>query len=541
MKNIILFLVVLLVSIYCKAQNPTLIKDISIPFGNEPSGYTEFNGKVYFCATDSAHGRELWVTDGTNAGTNIVKDINTQSPNGFIPDGYGCPYFGGVYTGKLNGELFFNGTDTTHGMALWKTDGTTNGTVLIKDISELGFYDSWQNSSSYFYSEPINNKLVFVSSDTIHGQELWVTDGTSSGTQLLQDIYPGQTGSSIGNFILFNNKLYFTADDSTHGSELWVTDGTSAGTNMFVDMQTHLGLTQFSNNGTFNPYSRALYDFNNELFLVDGAGVLFKTDGTVSGTIILSDSNNNYAPHVKTQQTINNAPDIFFTEMGGKLYFIGEDSTNNKELWTTDGTQTGTYMVKEINPTGSAILGELVSINNELLFMASTVSFPNDFQLWKSDGTANGTAQVKKLTTNNNPQGGLYLYKYDNKVYFNARSDAFLRSFWVTDGTTNGTEIVDTFFVMSGKPITYNSRMYLRANGHLWESEGDSLTTKIIKPLGDTNSSVALSFGTGYDGYYDYVEYNGSLLFTADYGLTGNEPYLLCKPSAKSELNRIDF
>ena len=532
MKKILLLCIGLLSFVNSNAQNPTLIKDISQGLSiqtDPPSGYTEFYGKVYFCATDSTHGRELWVTDGTSAGTNIVKDINTQSPNGVVPDGYGCPYFGGVYTGKLNGELFFNGLDTTNGMALWKTDGTTNGTVLVKDISELGFYTSWQNATSYFHSEPINNKLVFVSSDTVHGEELWVTDGTSAGTQLLKDIYQGQTSSDPSGFTLFNNKLYFVANDSTHGHELWATDGTTAGTQLVLDIQIFLGDTNFIHFSSVSPSANELYVYNNELYF-RAFWSLYKTDGTASGTVLLSDSTNNWAPKVRSQQTVNTNPHFYFTEMGGKLYFIGEDSTNNKELWTTNGTQVGTHLVKEINPTGSSLHGELVSINNnKLIFYARPSSSSPNWELWESDGTANGTSMLHTLVTVGlNNQIWRYPYVHKNKVYFNARSDSSFRSWWVSDGTTNGTHIVDTgLFIMQGKPITYNDRMYLLANNQLWESEGDSSTTKIIRPIGDTTNTISLSFGEGYNGFYDYVEYNGSLIFTADWGTTGNEPWKL--------------
>jgi len=538
MKKIVTILLsTIIFTITGKAQVPELIKDISsissLSFIDPPSGYVEFNGKVYFAATDSIHHRELWSTDGTAAGTSILKELN-PGPAGQVH--FGVPYFGKDLSGILNGELFFNGFDSTHAMALWKTDGTANGTVLVKDISPQGVQPFiFQEPVSYYFNE-INGKLVFISSDSMYGEELWVTDGTTSGTQLLKDINSDTSynngSSELSDFVMVGGKLYFTANDSTHGTELWVTDGTTSGTQLFVDLDTYHG---YPNNASFSSSPRALYEFNNELyFIAYNDGFLYKTDGTISGTVVLSDSANNWSPKVQAQTSYSNAPQKYFTEMNGKLYFIGKDTAYNHELWVSDGTFNGTQVVKEINsdPTRIALKGEITSINNNQLLFFANASAITDFHLWQSDGTANGTTQVKKLITNTNPQEGKYMYEYKNKIFFHASHDTYFRSWWVTDGTTGGTHIVDTGFNFQlGKPITYNDRMYLvrsaQGGKQLWESEGDSSTTKIIYPIGDTTSSITLSFGEGYDGNYDYIKYNGSLIFTADYGLTGNEPYIL--------------
>jgi len=84
----------------------------------------------------------------------------------------------------------------------------------------------------------VNGKTVFFAFDQAHGKELWVTNGTQAGTQLLKDINPGTTGSAGIYFAPFNGKLYFNANDGTHGPELWVTDGTAAGTQLVKDINT---------------------------------------------------------------------------------------------------------------------------------------------------------------------------------------------------------------------------------------------------------------------------------------------------------------
>ena len=79
--------------------------------------------RLFFAANDGTQGTELWKSDGTAAGTVLVKDINPGSA-GFTPR----------YLTNVNGTLFFSANDGTHGVELWKSDGTAAGTVLVKDI-----------------------------------------------------------------------------------------------------------------------------------------------------------------------------------------------------------------------------------------------------------------------------------------------------------------------------------------------------------------------------------------------------------------------
>ena len=82
---------------------------------------------VFFAASDGASGVELWKTDGTDAGTVRVKDIN-PGPGNSSPLGFTV----------FNAALYFQANDGASGFELWKTDGTAVGTVLLKDINPLG-------------------------------------------------------------------------------------------------------------------------------------------------------------------------------------------------------------------------------------------------------------------------------------------------------------------------------------------------------------------------------------------------------------------
>lgn len=198
-----------------------MLKNINTGSANStPTLFTEYNGKLYFRASGgTANGwTELWVTDGTEEGTMLLKDIYPGAGNSSLPGDFT------VYNGKMYFSATVGVVDGGSGKELWVTDGTTAGTQLFKDIRPGG------GSSNPDYFIVFNDKLYFSAIDGTHGAELWVSDGTEEGTQLLKDINVGSVGSTLRNPIVYNGKLYFGAIDGTNGRELWVSDGTEGGT-----------------------------------------------------------------------------------------------------------------------------------------------------------------------------------------------------------------------------------------------------------------------------------------------------------------------
>ena len=117
-------------------QTPFLVKDINtnVSFGTQsskPTDFAAYGSKIFFAATSTAAGTELWSTDGTSDGTSMVADI-LPGPSGSTPNGLRV----------VNNVLLFNARDVNHGTELWTTDGTAAGTHILFDISP------WDRSSS---------------------------------------------------------------------------------------------------------------------------------------------------------------------------------------------------------------------------------------------------------------------------------------------------------------------------------------------------------------------------------------------------------
>jgi ELWxxDGT repeat protein len=215
------------------AANFQLIKDINSIIdseGSNPSDLVSIGSYFYFFADDGTHGKELWKSNGTIVGTAMVKDIRIGRPSS-VDTRYEDPHLANV-----NGVLYFTANDGINGEELWKSDGTAAGTLMVKDIYGgtgnnydyySGSYDNTPNSSSPSELTNVNGKLYFTADDGANGTELWKSNGTAAGTVMVRNIRSGGGDSSPSSLTNVNGELYFTANDD---NQLWKSNGTPDGT-----------------------------------------------------------------------------------------------------------------------------------------------------------------------------------------------------------------------------------------------------------------------------------------------------------------------
>ncbi len=209
-----------------------LLKDINPgAAGSSPRGFYEAYGKLYFSANDGVTGNEVWSTDGTESGTQLLMDINPGSADAMYV----------LNAGKTDGILLFNANDGVHGSEVWYSYGTAANTALMLDVNPSG-----DANPSGFVS--LDTQVLFTATDGINGSELWITNGEASHTNLVKDINAGPDSASYSvykNNALCPKKLFFDADNGNNNTEPWVTDGTPAGTRLVADLNPTGGSTNF--------------------------------------------------------------------------------------------------------------------------------------------------------------------------------------------------------------------------------------------------------------------------------------------------------
>ncbi len=333
------------------AQNATLVVDLQPDGGSSPQPIGVLGGWLLFTADDGRAGRELWRTDGTQAGTQILADLTPGEGGSFGTD---APFV------RLHNHYYF----LIDGR-LWRTDGTPGNTFAVSTtqtgaeslvagpthlwmpVATSGGGELWASdgSSSVYLAatlpaEPTDLaplagiQVLFACDDGIHGTELWRSDGTQAGTQMLVDLEPGATGSGPLHLTVLNGAVCFRAAQGNQ-VRLWRSDGTQAGT--------------FALDPAVGPrFPEELAACGNRLWFrarpSSGANVgteVWTSDGTIAGTTLLADV---------WPGSASSGASGFAWDGSLWTWFSAHDGSTGYELWRSDGTTALTQRVSDIVP-----------------------------------------------------------------------------------------------------------------------------------------------------------------------------------------------
>ncbi|WP_224371206.1 ELWxxDGT repeat protein [Hyalangium versicolor] len=554
---------------------PVLVRDITPSpspvvdsWGSDPSKFVQVGNKLFFVAQDSAHGYELWVIDGT-AAARLVRDFapgDTSSYPSMLTAFKGLLYFTisselwrsdgtpegtqpfypetstalGVSELKVIGETMYMSAGLYNERELYKTDGTPQNTVQVKEI-RAGF----GISADISWMTDMGGTLFFLANDGYTGQELWKSDGTSEGTQLVKDITPGSTGTTfdasramrvVNNTLYLSvqnspalwktdgttagtvlmksfaasghpqemtqvgNTVFFSANDGVSGVELWKSSGTAASTVVVKDMQA----------GSGSSYPMSLIEAGGWLYFFSGinaAGDLYKSDGTDAGTQWVATSR-----YIYWERNI--------TRAGTGVYFFERGSTSDKYALsrydTVSGTKTVLHTFTPTSWNGFSSPTAFGLWDNTLIFAANDTGV--GLESWKTDGTPEGTVPLANISIPTHGSRPAGLVSLENKLFFTVFTGTG-RDLWSSTGTEPGTTVVKQgfggiFYLSPQGGTVYFSGHTSTAGNEPWLSDGTEAGTRLIKDINP---------GTANSSPWSFVLLNGKLLFFATTPANGSE------------------
>lgn len=444
-------------------------------WGPYMSSFKNVNGKLYFNAyqDDTFY---YWKSDGTHAGTVPFYKPRLAAVSPMIESNF-------TY---LNDHVYFNDLvvrdedDPDPIVSIYTLRENPSGT--ISRVSSLFLWDQYDSYSQLMLKS--QNDLYMTGRGRLtEGYALFKTNGFSHARKVV-DAYK-QESSSPDLFTRVGNKLYFRAtfqygeyDEYGFRSFLYASDGTTAGTQGIYGLEDISEITVLDNIIYFIGYGRDGYD-------------IYRSDGTTAGTYPLRIKKPPGTFHVSRLKGFKGKLYYFcggaweepyhhllvmssvgtielgkfldassLTASGDYVYFAGKRNELGTELYRSDGTVSGTRLVKDIFPgSPDSAPSNLTSYKDFLFFSANDGIHGKE--LWRSGGTPESTFLLKDLSTTNatNGMGGADHFQVANgQLYFTSTSRGS-SSLWKSDGTSSGTyeisKIPRPVTLMDGGTILY--------------------------------------------------------------------------------------
>jgi ELWxxDGT repeat protein len=406
----------------------------------ELSNFTELNGQLYYLGQDTTGNEELWTTDGTAQGTKMVKDINPDGPS----------QMGNIMT--IGNKMIFVAADNNNwDFDLFASDGTEGGTVKIADISQ-----SWNDVLSTQRAAVFGNKVLFCTST-----ELISTDGTSAGTKTILAL--SQYNPAQG-YCELNGNAYFILTDNMGKPKLWMTDGTTSGTRMAFDL----------------------------------AG--------------------------SPQDILSVEKLIAFN---GKLYMVASSTNQGSDLFSFDGTELKRIVLAT---GGNSYPTSLNVVNNQVVFIASNMAHSNIYSMSVSDIEP----QVVPSAANMDVYGSLSFC--NNKIYFlgndNHRFYSINQSTLALDSINLGAYTMPNYWFLengsfltgTGGKVFFAAYDTLTGNQVFMESDGtDAGTISVMPTNANTTHPFNIIIGCGSADVFDFKMWGNKVIVPANFTNAGRE------------------
>ncbi len=550
-----------------------LLKDIQ-PEGTftAPTIIGRVGDKFYFIAESEDGGRELWTTDGTEEGTSQLLDLNSGVGDAFDSQ----PEFLVIGARTENAKLYITANNGSTGLEVFELVGDDLlpvGDIREGSVSSIPSEYTQVGDEVYFSAIDSNGRRqLFVTGEgiagigqitmftegnpdvrelknvggrllfVVNGNEIWEYDpATSIQPERLVTLPPPSSELGVEPFVTdivaseVDDRFYFAYGSEGFRKTVWVSDGTEEGTTALEE----------------RPSSGVAYDPDWLTAMPAGTGIgllyvandplvgreIHVTDGTPEGTGPIGD----IVPGPNS--SFNNSPDDLEL-FGGRVYFSAGADNQGNELWSTDGTETGTRKEANINTLGDDSLPRLPTPlgDGQVFFRADDGT--HGPELWVTDGTEAGTRLVSDIVPGVDGSSPEWLTPAGDFLYFTADTPEYGRELWRTDGTEEGTQLFRDLAAgpRDGRPtdiIAMPPFIYCAAD---FDDEGIEVCRL---DTSNPDNDVVYDIVPGPDGSFpnDLLCFNGEITFTAadpDDPNVGRELYMLPVDEAPTQITDID-
>lgn len=553
------------VQLFAVRADPASLRLVTQFPGNDQVGRLGATGShLFFALQDSDDVPRLWASDGTSAGTQQLSNIEVSMWPSNVPLNHVLP----------SGKVGVFGFRATEGWELFETDGTSAGTNVLVDlmpaigtadglpmeITRIGadtFYFSamdgtfgrepyrwspsggleflgdlqpgWVGSDPHGFTQVVIGDepvVLFVANNGTTGNEMYKVDSSGSAS-LVTELNPGFAHGAGSDFADIGGLALFTGTTSEFGTELYVTDGTAEGTQLLVDLEP----------GSSSGSPRRFFDMGDRVLFTASVwplGVeLYVTDGTPSGTQMLAEFE----------------PDTFsfnvdrYTRLGERVLFIGSQHGGKSGLFVTDGTPAGTMKLASLGSVAAIAPREELAVLNGVAYLLNTG--PTAYELWRSDGTPAGTYKAFDLSPISTKARYTDLVATRSHLYMGLQivGDNTGAELWATDGTLNGLYRVSDLapgpdhayidnLTAFGDLVYFTGKAGPQAPVELYVSDGLSIDLVCDPSPGAALFGIDQEFSTSPT---DLTPFAGGLAFVGSSPANGgNELHVLLDPGARA-------